>query len=205
MISQSVKDAYYALVLPLSRVLRPIYAVHHRVRHPAIRRVHVGCGANYMEGFVNIDGNLERRVDYLLDVRAGLPFADSSIDFIYSCHMLEHVYLYDAIAILKDWLRVLRPDGYVRLVLPDFAYSLQIAQGKIECTFPREFRDSAAQAINFLFCDGQHKYGYTQSSVEELAQSIGFARVETASMDGDANVSKRELPTGSFCVNLFKS
>ena len=154
MISQSVKDAYYALVLPLSRVLRPIYAVHHRVRHPAIRRVHVGCGSNYMEGFVNIDGNLQQRVDYFLDVRAGLPFADSSIDFIYSCHMLEHVYLYDAIAILKDWLRVLRPDGYVRLVLPDFAYSLQIAQGKIECTFPRSFEIRPLRQLTSCFATG---------------------------------------------------
>jgi predicted SAM-dependent methyltransferase len=205
MISQTLKDVYYTLALPVSHVLRPLYAMHYRLRRQSLRRVHVGCGGNYMDGFVNIDGNYQRRVDYVLDVRAGMPFGTGTIDFIYSCHMLEHVYLYDAMKILREWLRVLSPNGYVRLVLPDFHYALRIASGEIECVFPREFTDSHAQAINFLFCDGQHKFGYTQALIKEIATAVGFGHVEEASLDGDENVTKRELPTGSFCVNLYKT
>ena len=41
---------------------------------------------------------------------------DESFDYVYSSHTLEHVY--DAKTSLKNWYRVLKPDGYLILYIP---------------------------------------------------------------------------------------
>ena len=43
-------------------------------------------------------------------------FADDCFDFVYSSHLLEHVV--DTEAVLREWLRVLSPGGYLVLYLP---------------------------------------------------------------------------------------
>jgi SAM-dependent methyltransferase len=45
-----------------------------------------------------------------------LPFADQSIDTVYSSHMLEHVADYRAT--IRDWHRVLRSGGFIVCVVP---------------------------------------------------------------------------------------
>lgn len=203
MIAQQIKDAYYGVALLASKLLRPLYAVHYRARRRDVTRVHIGCGANYISGFINIDGNVYRRVDYVLDIRAGLPFPDASIEFIYSCHMLEHIYINDAIAALGEWRRVLRAGGYIRLAVPDFAYALRILAGEVESKFPRAFRSWEAQAANFIFCDGQHKFVYSKSIIDEISAAVGFARVEWAGVT-DKNLPLLDEPVGSVVVNIFK-
>lgn len=44
-------------------------------------------------------------------------FADASLDYVYSSHVLED--FRDTGAVLREWLRVLRPGGLVVLYLPD--------------------------------------------------------------------------------------
>lgn len=48
-----------------------------------------------------------------------LPFADGTVDAVYSSHFLEHVHFGDAQQILREVHRVLKPGGVVRLALPD--------------------------------------------------------------------------------------
>jgi prepilin-type processing-associated H-X9-DG protein len=106
---------------------------------------------------------------------------------------------------LKEWRRVLSPGGYVRLTLPDFEYIFQILDGRDECEFPRRFTSRQGKAINFLFCDGQHKFAYSKEVLEELALGIGFSAVVPASKT-DAhipNLSEIE-PGGSVAVNVLK-
>lgn len=168
-------------------------------------KAQIGCGPNYLKGFVNIDANFQRQTDYLLDVRAGLPFPDCSMEFIYSCHMLEHLHVTEAIRLLKECHRVLKAEGYMRLTLPDFEFVFRILGGDEESSFPRHFRSKHGQAINFLFCDGQHKYGFSKEVVEELALELGFSRVVEAG-PADENISNIDHiePSGSFSVNLYK-
>lgn len=111
------------------------------------RKLHLGCGLNVVEGWLNVDGSwnarlakyprlrralaaahvipreaakVEWRGDLrILDVRDPLPFATGSYDAIYASHLLEHLYLDDALRLLRECFRVLRPGGVLRLVVPD--------------------------------------------------------------------------------------
>lgn len=45
-----------------------------------------------------------------------LPFRDEAWDFVISSHVIEH--FYDPITAIKEWFRVIRPSGYVFMVVP---------------------------------------------------------------------------------------
>jgi len=53
------------------------------------------------------------------DLTKPLPFADGTVDAVYSSHFLEHIYYSDAEAIIKECFRVLKAGGVLRLALPD--------------------------------------------------------------------------------------
>lgn len=54
-----------------------------------------------------------------VDATRGLDFADSSVDALYTSHMLEHLDEVEARDFLRDAYRVLRPGGVLRVVVPD--------------------------------------------------------------------------------------
>ena len=45
-----------------------------------------------------------------------LPFKDNTVDFVISSHVIEH--FYDPIKTVKEWLRVVKPEGYVYIIAP---------------------------------------------------------------------------------------
>jgi len=48
-----------------------------------------------------------------------LPFADNSVSAIYASHVLEHLYRSQALALISECKRTLKPGGVLRLVVPD--------------------------------------------------------------------------------------
>lgn len=53
------------------------------------------------------------------DMRTTLPFADNSVDLIYTCHFLEHINYVEGLAFLKECHRVMKPDSIIRIIMPD--------------------------------------------------------------------------------------
>lgn len=45
-----------------------------------------------------------------------LPFKDNVWDFVINSHVVEH--FYDPVATIKEWLRVVKPGGYVFMIVP---------------------------------------------------------------------------------------
>ena len=88
-------------------------------------KLHLGCGQNYLEGYVNIDlpteGQpiMQAKADVYADIRT-LTYPDSSIDEIRSHHLLEHFSRQEALKLLLQWRRWLKPDGILHVETPDF-------------------------------------------------------------------------------------
>jgi predicted SAM-dependent methyltransferase len=53
------------------------------------------------------------------DVTRGLPYANGSVEFIYSGHMIEHLSRWQGLQMLRECHRVMRPGGVIRIVTPD--------------------------------------------------------------------------------------
>jgi predicted SAM-dependent methyltransferase len=48
-----------------------------------------------------------------------LDFEDNTFDFIYSEHFFEHLFLEEAFELLKECYRILKPNGVIRIIVPD--------------------------------------------------------------------------------------
>jgi predicted SAM-dependent methyltransferase len=53
------------------------------------------------------------------DARFPIPVPDSSADYVYSSHFLEHLDLVIAERVLAECFRILKPGGLIRIVVPD--------------------------------------------------------------------------------------
>ena len=212
MIRQSIKDAYFSLArylsLPSTWAARLRYRIAHRHDSEGFC-VHLGCGFKYIPGMINADGNLFRRIDLWIDLRNGLPFPDRSCRLVYSSHTLEHLFPHEAIALLREIRRVLADDGVARIAVPSMEHALAVVAGSAgEEDWPRAFSDRTAQAVNYLFCDGQHKYAYTFDILRSFAEEAGFGAVTHYSALFDVApkdygpVTVGDEPAGSLIVEL---
>lgn len=80
--------------------------------------LNLGCGDTYFPEWNNCD-LLPRRHINSVDLRRPLPFAADTFDAVYCSHLLEHLVPAAGERLVNDIMRVLRPGGVVRIVVPD--------------------------------------------------------------------------------------
>lgn len=85
-----------------------------------LKRLHIGCGKNYLPGWTNLDLFSSVQADIYADITA-LPFDRGSFDLIYASHVLEHVQRHMVLSTLTHWRDLLKTGGRLRLAVPDFA------------------------------------------------------------------------------------
>jgi predicted SAM-dependent methyltransferase len=81
--------------------------------------LNLGCGENIHPDWINLDIAPSLPEVQRLDARKDLPFPDNYFDACYNSHVLEHLQPEEAIAMIQQVQRVLKPGGIFRLVVPD--------------------------------------------------------------------------------------
>ena len=110
-------------------------------------KLHLGCGLTTPAGWLNVDGSWNARLAkhpfarsilarlgviskaqsqvsfdagiFWHDLAKPLPWGDATFSAVYSSHTLEHLHLDTTRALLRECLRVLKPGGVCRMVVPD--------------------------------------------------------------------------------------
>jgi predicted SAM-dependent methyltransferase len=82
-------------------------------------KLHLGCGKKRLPGYINVDILDADSVDVRADLRA-LPWATGTVDLVYSCAAIEHFGRREWRDVLKEWARILKPGGLLRLSTADF-------------------------------------------------------------------------------------
>jgi glycosyltransferase involved in cell wall biosynthesis/GT2 family glycosyltransferase/Tfp pilus assembly protein PilF/predicted SAM-dependent methyltransferase len=94
-------------------------------------RLHLGCGEQHMDGYVNIDYPQENhnvqtpKADFEADILA-LDFPPESVDEIRLHHVFEHFPRVKAYALLIRWREWLRPGGRILIETPDLVGSAKM-------------------------------------------------------------------------------
>lgn len=89
-----------------------------------IMKLNLGCGDQKLDGYINCDLHRDD-VDMNFDA-SKIPFDDNSVDEIAAYHLIEHFKFHDAMDVLKEWCRVLKPGGRIILETPDFYNSCKM-------------------------------------------------------------------------------
>lgn len=102
-------------------------------------RLHLGCGATNISGYINIDFPQSEHpvmipaVDAEADIVNDLIFANDSVDEIRSHHLFEHFSRVIALAQLVKWHSWLKIGGILIIETPDFVGSInQLVSKDIE-------------------------------------------------------------------------
>lgn len=81
--------------------------------------LNIGCGCRYNSSWVNIDINPVDKDVIGYDINKRIPFTDNSFDVVYHSHLIEHIPKKRAESFIKDCVRIVRPGGIMRVVVPD--------------------------------------------------------------------------------------
>ena len=121
------------------------------------------------------------------DLRKPLPFPDDHAGAIYGSHVLEHLYLVEAEALLRECFRVLRESGVLRLVVPDLRAAVdEYASGGDADSLNERLglRDrlppsgNPAYRVYATLKDfHSHKWMYDEESLSARMQAAGFEDV----------------------------
>lgn len=172
-----------------------------------VKAINLGCGTVIAPGWINIDNSPNARLSkypplrwlgwklgvlsdehyaiewpesmIIRDLRKNLPFADSSIDYTYSSHLLEHLTLDDASNLLKEVLRVLKPGGLLRLVVPDLTYGARCYVDALNA-HPTNHK-AAPEFLSWLQLSRSgvrdpHLWMYDAPSLMTLLREAGFSK-----------------------------
>jgi predicted SAM-dependent methyltransferase len=93
--------------------------------------LNLGCGTDSRPEFVNVDivggpGIIAH------DLRLGIPFPDSTYDLVYHSTMLSHLRPPDALNLMRECRRVLKPGGVLRVVTEDLEQMCRAYLQKLE-------------------------------------------------------------------------
>jgi predicted SAM-dependent methyltransferase len=138
--------------------------------------IDLGCGeAKYQtdEGDVlTVDIREEVSPDYRCDL-GQLPFAGGEFDIVFSSHTLEHFPRAEVDKVLDEWIRILKPEGELRLVLPNVEWAAdQIKAGVVNDDVMNVLYGAQTYGENF------HKFCFTPKVLTDMLTARGFKKID---------------------------
>jgi len=155
-----------------------------------VRCVQFGAGGNLLREWLNTDLEPPSPDVIYLDITEPLPFANGSIDFLFSEHLIEHVPHAEGASHVRECFRVLKPSGRLRVATPDLQFLIDIythtdhtdtqsryVQRTIAEAFPQDGFYDGAFVLNHFVRHWGHQFIYDERTLSTALQRVGFERV----------------------------
>ncbi len=211
----------------IDRLSRTASIQFQKLRGQKDLKIHLGSGADIKTGWVNLDLRLSELspqahglssdtlfINY--DLRLGLPLEENSCSFIYSSHFFEHLEYEDALRLLRDCYRVLRPGGIFRACLPNFkglfeAYlrgdHAYMDMVNVLDVYP-EIEPGTEMLVDYVnygaYDHGAHKWIMDFDKVSVLLSRIGYGTVAESSFQEGVDLNMEIRWRYSFYVEAIK-
>ena len=165
------------------------------------RKLQIGSERNVLKGWLNTDIR-PRNGAVFLDARSRFPFNNSTFDYIFSEHLIEHLGYKEGLEFLKECYRILKPGGKMRVATPDLRFFVELynpakteAQGKyiswITDTFLKDLSEKKdVFVINNIFTNWGHKFIYDFQTLRDEMVKAGFVNITQCEVgeSGDENL-----------------
>lgn len=187
---QPVSNAWMGIEPRLIAVTRALLGTNQRLiksylAHTTEPKLHIGCGANHLDGWLNTELCPHGR-EIFLDATRTFPLQSGVFAFVYSEHMIEHIPYAQARAMVSECFRVLRPGGVIRLVTPNLAFLATLLERdltpfqhayidySVQQYAIRDGAGSGVHVFNHFMRAWGHQFIYDQSSLNRLVGEAGF-------------------------------
>lgn len=139
--------------------------------------LHLGCGDRKFPEFINIDMG-GAHADMHLDLTKALPWQQGEVSGIYSEHFIEHISQKDAVQLLHECRRVLKPGGVVRIATPDLANIVeQYVENRTNPEWERfgmGWTDNRCERLNMAVRWWGHQWMYDEEELTRLGEMVGL-------------------------------
>jgi predicted SAM-dependent methyltransferase len=149
-------------------------------------------------GWITLD--MYAGCDIQWDLRNGIPFADNSISKIYSSHLFEHLTFKETAGLMKECLRVLKPEGQFLICVPNSRLYIE-AYSKNDNTFwslqdrfkPAFNNTTKMDIVNYIaYMDGHHKYMFDEENLLAVLEKHGFKNAKLRSFNPELDLKERD-------------
>ena len=144
-------------------------------------KLHLGCGDNYLPGFKHIDFDPKPHLDWCTDISNLKMIEDETVDEIYTCGSFHYFDREEAVKVLREWHRVLKPKAKLRVAgIGDFEKIIQVylgsgkdldARGILGPLFGRWYLQTESKYIYQRTC-------YDFESLKKVLNNGGFTNVK---------------------------
>lgn len=87
----------------------------------AMRKLHIGCGRDIKEGFINIDRIPLEGIGLVLNVgKERFPYEDNSVDYVLATHFIEHLDTEETDLFLTELHRICKPHSIIEFTAPHY-------------------------------------------------------------------------------------
>ena len=150
-------------------------------------KLNIGSGGSGIAGWLNGDIWFYEGTVYM-DVAETLPFNNSSVQFIKTEHMIEHLEYATCKYFFQECFRVLQSNGVLRISTPSLEKLILLysGQGKVDTlellAHHRQYHQRPTENINVWFNDHVrlwgHKFIFDQSTLLGLLKEVGFTKIK---------------------------
>lgn len=139
-------------------------------------KLNLGCGNDIKKGYINIDkhNNLSE-ADLCCDI-SQLPYEEGTVDEILLFHILEHFPFRKVPIVLKEWRRVLKLEGIIKIKVPNLEQWIDKWNSFSD--------DDKFNRLGLIFGDENHEgnfhySGFTEGSLKYVMEDNGFKIIES--------------------------
>ena len=185
-------------------------------------KLQLGAGTNNLQGWFNTD-YFPRNNIFFLDVTKAFPILPDTFDFVFSEHHIEHISYNNAIKMLKEIFRILKPGGYIRVSTPNLKQYLSSYFDDTHLKAEKEqfvkdwiysgFYNAVnyipvdnyydAHFVNDIFLNYAHHFIYDFQAMVSILENTGFVNVIDVSLKESSHPEFRQIEAHTGAIEKY--